>query len=112
MRSADGVVAQGTSAMSKQEKDIFNAQFIDYAGDQRGTIVKQILRDVSTSNATHDEQVKISGIGTDPAKLLSEVKNSTKYRVDIVMDEKEGIVTEIQINAAGGSSSGGGTTTP
>lgn len=111
MRSADGVVSQGSSAMSKQEKDIFNAQFTDYAGEQKGTIVKQILRDVTSSNATHEEKVTISGIGTDPAALLSEVKNSTKYKIEIVMDEKEGIVKEIKINQAGGSS-GGGTTTP
>ena len=111
MRSADGVVSQGASSMNKQEKDIFNAQFTNYAGEQRGTIVKQLLNDIISSNATHEEQVAVSGLGTDPAALLSTVRTSSKY--NITMSMTDGIVSEINITQAGGSSTGGsGTTTP
>ena len=113
MRSADEVVAGGGKAMDKQAKDIFNAQFTSYAGEQKGTIVKQLLNDVISSNAVYgeEEQVKITGIGTDPAALLSTVKPSVKYNVEMKMS-KYGIVSEINITQVGWTTAGGGTTTP
>lgn len=102
MNSADEVVGKGTSQMDAQAIQIFNSQFLNYAGIQRGSTVKQLLQTVISSNEAHkdveEEQVKVS-FGkekeSDPATIIGDLKPSTKYKVEI--STQNGLVSTITI---------------
>lgn len=102
MNSADEVVGKGTSQMDAQAIQIFNSQFLNYAGIQRGSTVKQLLQTVISSNEAHkdveEEQVEVS-FGkekeSDPATIIGDLKPSTKYKVEI--STQNGLVSTITI---------------
>ncbi len=108
-------VAQGE--MEAQAIQAFNAPFMNYAGEQRGSSVNTLLQKIIANNASNpDKQVTISGLGTDPNTVIALIKSTTRYTVNIKTDPKTGLVNNIEIaqssGAGTGTSSGTGTTNP
>lgn len=104
-----------TGKMEAQAVQAFNATFMDYAGEQRGSSVRTLLQAIVANNATNpDTQVTISGLGTEPNTVMSSLKSTTRYTVNIQTDPKTGLVNNIEIiqSSGAGTSSGNSTTNP
>ena len=101
VQSASGVTGAAAEEMSKQEIDLFNAQFSSYAGQQKGSTVRSLMGVVIASNAAHDEQHQVTVEGPSKEKTADEVRNNIKatttYTVKITSDEKSGLITKIEI---------------
>ena len=89
--------------LSQQEIEAFNASFEQYAGEQRGTIVRSLLQAVLANNISQDSvdnRIQISGDITmdvnDTDAPSSSVETGATYQVELIYDE-EGKITEIQI---------------
>lgn len=100
IQSAQGVVDSAGSSMDAQTKQAFNAQFSNYSGTQRGSSIRAMINAVIASNASYGAEggptVKINGQeGDGISSLLTNIKNSAQYNVDIKIDSKTGLTTEI-----------------
>lgn len=108
-----GVQDVATGKMDAQAIQAFNSTFINYGGEQRGTSVRTLLQAIIANNAANkDTQVTISGLGTDPNTVMSEVRSSSRYTVTITTDPSSGLVSNIDIAQSTGSGTSSGTTTP
>lgn len=91
-------VQTAVTGMEAHEKEIFNAQFENYAGTQTGTNVKQLLSKVISSNAVYDNDVSVTNGTTakaDAAKLRTYVKLSQKYTIELTYND--GVVSTVTI---------------
>lgn len=100
-----GIVDRGIGSMTSQEIQVFNSQFTNYEGTQRGSVVKTLMETVSSSNATNDDKVTVSGeFGSTPDEVRAAVKATTRYEVKLTKDEKSGLITSIEVSKASSSS--------
>lgn len=91
------VIDTGVAQMSSTEISMFNAQFNEYSGKQKGSSVKALLQAVIANNETYSsdeaKQVKVNAssiiTGTTPntvdqatiSNVITQVKPSTTYTV-------------------------------
>lgn len=102
--------------MDRQAVETFNSKFTSLAGDNvRGTVVKQIINNVITSNGNNEENKQISvvldssisvngitatGEGTKESSDLSRISNAinTQHRYTVELDyTKNSLVNKITI---------------
>lgn len=87
------------NSMGKAEIQTFNSRFEKYKGTVRGTMVKSLLQDIQTSNASDmDNQVKIEGIISSIMEVSS-IQASQKYEVSLSYDNN-GRVNSVKIENA------------
>lgn len=98
IQSAQGVTEQTKSTLKGQELQIFNSQFTNYAGKQKGAVCRKLIEEIIASNAAHEvEKVKVNGnenINDELKKITSTTKD---YTVDVEMDETTGLVINVKI---------------
>lgn len=70
---------------------MFNNQFLQYQGEQRGTAIIQLINAVNTSNAKYYEQVEFSGDIDD----VNAITRNDEYKVYLHYDG--GIIEKISI---------------
>lgn len=90
------VIDTGVAQMSSTEISMFNAQFNEYSGKQKGSSVKALLQAIIANNQTYSDdtakQVKVKSTATDAtltetpdqsniSNLISSIKPSTTYKV-------------------------------
>ncbi|MBQ6992469.1 MAG: hypothetical protein IJN50_06160 [Clostridia bacterium] len=109
------VIDVGVAQMSSTEISMFNAQFNDYSGSQKGSSVKALLQAVNANNQTYkDDQSKIvevttsgSGVGTALtnskdanaiSNTISSIQSSKKYTVTFTTDSSNGLITSVKIS--------------
>jgi len=87
------VIDTGIAQMSSTEISMFNAQFDEYSGDQKGTSVKSLLQAVIANNQTYAtdtaKQVTINSKteAADISALLTAIKPSSTYTVTFTYTE-------------------------
>lgn len=93
--SAKDAISESVIQMQKQEVEMFNAQFIYYKGEQKGSSIKSLYQAVIANNQIYqnddEKEVKIKGI-TD----ISEVETKETYNVDFNYNSA-GYINEIVI---------------
>ncbi|MDE5831159.1 MAG: hypothetical protein K2H53_06095 [Clostridia bacterium] len=103
VQSANGVIGGAQESFSEQEIRIFNSEFENYIGDQKGSTVRTLMNKVKSSNATHDEdhQVTVTGPNgeTLPDDISAAVRPTTTYQVSIQSNAKSGLITSITVNS-------------
>lgn len=83
------VAMYGVPISPQQEREIFNARFNSYAGNNmEGTIIRQLHTTINHSNATYERVVEYIG----PDK--SEIRIGRQYNVKLEYDE-EGYVCKV-----------------
>lgn len=96
--SAKDAINESLIQMQNQENEMFNAQFIYYKGEQKGSSIKALYQAVIANNQTYqnddEKEVKIKGI-TD----ISEVESKKTYNVDFNYNSV-GYINEIVITEA------------
>ena len=101
--SGNILVGRAQTTMDEQDISAFNAKFLNYAGRQRGSTVKQLMQTVISSNTNADGQkVEVDFDGEDdPQTIMATVGPSTYYVIsfEIAGDDQPnpGIVTGITI---------------
>lgn len=107
-----GVQDVATGKMDAQAIQAFNATFINYSGEQRGSSVKTLLQAIIANNAANkDTQVTVSGsFGTDPNTVMATVKATSRYTVIITTDPSSGLVTNAEIVQSSGAGTSGTST--
>lgn len=75
--SSTAPVDQAVTQMDAQARSIFNAQFENYSGSQKGASVRQLLSAVISSNASYDTPVTVKYTGTGTATGLAGVKTAS-----------------------------------
>ena len=82
------------SDVSEAELQAFNSQITKYQGEQRGTIIKSMIQEINSINASGDNQVEIefNGIGTvtdEDASIYIQffIDNENTYTVTIEYDD-------------------------
>ncbi len=112
---ARGVIDTGVSQMSSTEISMFNAQFNEYSGKQKGSNVKSLLQAINANNQTYKEdaskQVKVSATVLDStinntinsnviSNGISKAQSSKMYNVTFTTDPSNGLITSVTITAA------------
>ena len=90
MNAINEPVQQGASAADSQAIEIFNSKFTSYAGEQKGTTVRQLISTVRSMNgANSSNKVNINSEVADGAAAdgtvnmsLADVDSSATYTVD------------------------------
>ena len=111
--STSGTVNQVESVSNAMEKSIFNSQYTQFEGEQKGTAVKKLINQAKTYNATVkdvNKKIKIKttaeGLnsyprGTTDADNLSticdQIQISKTYTIKVETDGTTGFVNKITI---------------
>ncbi len=113
--STSGTVNQVESVSNAMEKSIFNSQYTQFEGAQKGTAVKKLINQAKTYNATvtdANKKIKITtvansekGLGrhknvySEPTVngILDEIQVSYNYTVFIDTNPNTGFVNSITI---------------
>ena len=104
VNGADSVVGGGQEQLDAQAIQAFNAQFMNYAGNKRGSTVNTLMNAVISSNATHEQQIEIAGdFGNTPSAVIGAIRSTTNYKVTIETDATSGLVNKITVNKIGSS---------
>lgn len=105
------VIDTGVAQMSSTEISMFNAQFNEYSGKQKGSSVKALLQAVVANNETYSDdtakQVKVNASGINASanntvdqgiisNTISSTKPSTTYTV--TFGYTNSIITSVTIN--------------
>ena len=98
-------VQTAVTQMAAQDKQIFNAQFENYAGVQNGTSVRTLLANVISSNAVYDAQVSANTKTTadEISTLRTGISLSKKYTVTLGYTD-DGLVNAVTYSEAASSS--------
>lgn len=107
-QSTQGTIAEGIAQMSSQEKDMFNSQFTQYAGNRvNGSSVKALLQKVRSNNTANADVegkvVKVDGIvktgddGTIDGTTLNNINTARTYNVTVDDTDNDGLVDTINI---------------
>lgn len=131
-QSAQGTISEAVSQMNSQEKEAFNSQFSQYAGNNRsGSQVKALLQKVSSNNVTNEgvdgKVVSVSfdstgagnnvkapeqKTGATDTKIISgyitNVNTAKNYQVFCTDTDSDGLIDTIQIKGWGGTSTTSG----
>lgn len=114
-QSTQGTIAEGIAQMSSQEKDMFNSQFTQYAGNRvNGSSVKALLQKVRSNNTANADiegkVVTVTGTvatgkdGTIEGTELNKINTARNYTVTVDDTDNDGLVDTINIVAVGGTS--------
>lgn len=108
--SADEIVGGAKESMDAQQIQMFNSEFENYRGQQRGSSVRQLMSKVKASNASHDDQHQVTvestitgvtkaveGEGVDPDSVSNNVRPTTTYTVTITSDPKSALIKSIKV---------------
>lgn len=113
LNSTSGVTKQVDDLSTTMEKSMFNSQYTQYAGQQTGTVVKEIINKVKTYNATvtgDGKKIKFKTIPTSSNGLtphnydsqesslndiLDKINVNYTYKVEVIL--KDGLVDLIKI---------------
>ena len=119
IQAGNGVIDQSGEQMDQQAKQAFNSQFANYSGTQRGSTVKSLLQVVMASNSSSSNPpiavvcsstditgtpsasttvslpAGMTGSSVTPESVLSVIKPSSKYTIEIVT--VDGLVAGIYI---------------
>lgn len=90
--STSGTVNQVESVSNAMEKSIFNSQYTQFEGAQKGTAVKKLINQAKTYNATVKEEKKKIKIKTTAEGLHGYQEGTT------VADDLNTICDQIQIS--------------
>ncbi len=98
-------VQTAVTQMAAQDKQIFNAQFENYAGVQNGTSVRTLLANVISSNAVYDAQVSANTKTTadEISTLRTGISLSKKYTVTLGYTD-DGLVNAVTYSEVASSS--------
>lgn len=111
------VIDTGVAQMSSTEISMFNAQFNEYSGSQKGSSVKALLQAINANNQTYKDdpakQVKVqiaAGVlktgsaavadSTDAnaiANAVSSTQPSTTYKVTFATNATNGLIEKVTI---------------
>jgi len=109
--SADEIVGGAKENMDAQQIQMFNSEFENYRGEQKGSSVRQLMSKIKASNASHDDQhqVKVestlAGVekgedgGVDPDSVSNNVRPTTTYTVTIKSNKKSGLIESIEVKS-------------
>lgn len=111
--STSGTVNQVESVSNAMEKSIFNSQYTQFEGEQKGTAVKKLINQAKTYNATvkdANRRIKIkttaTGLDSHPQgisdaaninKICDQIKISNTYTIKVDIDGTTGFVNRITI---------------
>ena len=95
IQAGQGVVGDAEKQMDQQAIQVFNANFVNNVGRQRGTTVRTLLQSAQASNAAHTEAddgllinvtVPSGDKGTDQneiGKAIAEIRTTKTYNVEL-----------------------------
>lgn len=93
MNAINEPVQQGANSAASQAIEIFNSKFTSYAGEQKGTTVRQLINTIQSSNgADKDHPITYTG------PSLGTVKTTSSYNVDFTFADT-GYITTITVTA-------------
>lgn len=107
--SADEIVGGAKESMDAQQIQMFNSEFENYRGEQKGSSVRQLMSKIKASNASHDDQHQVivestlTGVekgedgGVDPDSVSNSVRPTTTYNVTITSDKKSALIKSIKV---------------
>lgn len=88
--SAQGAIGEGVNQMTSQEKDLFNQQFLQYAGTRvSGSNVRALINKVNSNNTQNEDMpeklVVIDGVDTasDGSYSTSKINTAGTYTVEV-----------------------------
>lgn len=113
VQSAGVIVEGGKTQLDAQQKQMFNSQFENYSGLQKGSSIRTLMGTVNTINSSYDQDYQVSVEGpngeTDPDAIRSAVRPTSNYNVEITTDKSTGLVSIIKITATSNSGTSGKT---
>lgn len=102
VQSANGVVGGAQESFNEQEIRMFNSEFENYIGTQKGSTVRNLMSKVNSSNATHDEDHQVTVVGpngeTDTNTIVSSIRPTSNYTVSFTTDPKSGLIKEVTVS--------------
>ncbi len=107
MQSGQGIISGAEESMSAHEIELFNKEFENYIGKQKGSSVRGLMSKVKASNASHDEdhQVAVEFEGdADPDSISSTIRPASTYEVKITSDKTSALIKSITIEKTSGTS--------
>ena len=103
VNSGQQLVDTAGSKMSQQDLQAYNADYLGYIGQQRGSTVRSLIQTVQSNNSTNkDLQIKVtveseSKEGQEVASLITKVKPSSTYEASVNYSDA-GRVNELVIS--------------
>lgn len=113
LSSTSGTVKQVETVSTAMEKSIFNSQYTQFEGAQKGTAVKKLINQAKTYNATVKDanrkiKIKTTATGLDRYpngttvaaninKICDQIQISNTYTIIVEIDETTGFVSRITI---------------
>lgn len=122
----DGIDS-GIGQMNQQAKDMFNTQFTQYEGTQRGNNVRAVIRNIISNNSTNQEidgklvsldvtNAGITGLSStkfepttadlksnEMSAVTSKINTGATYNVEIEYEPKTGLVKTVKVTKSGTS---------
>lgn len=109
--STKGVTDQVDDVSSIMETSIFNSQYTQYEGTQKGTVVKDLLSKVITFNgSSNNRKIKIQTVGTwtnawpngtyvtnNITKIRNEIVVTNSYTISTSDTDADGYVDKITL---------------
>lgn len=105
LSSTKGVTQQVDTVSNNLEVSIFNSQFLQYEGEQRGSQVKALLRLVTQNNAKNSNQIDVmegtcdkeSGQTQDEpvdniVNFINNIQTNVIYKVEVIIKTNTGYV--------------------
>ena len=99
VNSTNDATEQTANTATKQSIDVFNSQFVQYEGEQKGSTIKNLYQSVhaSTASSVYGEH-KVLINNEEPSKFeIRYVRNSDKYMVKLHYGQ-DGYVNNITID--------------
>lgn len=91
---------QAADSARSQSIEMFNSKFTPYAGEQRGSSVKQLVSACLSNNGTNnDHQVTLnaSSFATTFSAVQSNVNHQSRYRVTLDDTDGDGYIDDVLI---------------
>jgi hypothetical protein len=102
VNSIGDVTTQAQDSNTATSIEIFNSSFINYEGEQKGSVIKELKSKVISSNKANSTHIiklndgNSSSSGDDVDLDVSGIKNSGTYLVKIFYGD-DGYINEIQV---------------
>lgn len=94
--SMQGTIDEGIRQMSNQEKDMFNQQFLQYAGRKNGSNVKALQSKVNNNNSQIEDE-KDPRYVTMTIKDNAAINTARTYDVTVTDSDGDGLVDTITV---------------
>ena len=115
-------ITGGLERMDQQAKDMFNIQFTQYEGSQRGNNVRAVIRNIISNNSTNQEiegklvTLEVEGVDNgllepttadlktnEMSAMTSKINTGATYNVEIQYEPKTGLVNKVKVTKPGTS---------